>query len=163
MVTWSLWSQIELTSYDSSDLHITGEFDNRPGTGRFLGIFSCVVTYRTGDDRRLYMITCVYARPGTVRWRTVQAGVVRESQRLTRIFKCNDGYNYIKILHYQCISLRKQRRNQIVFKYSIKQGCVLTELFTLFRFSLQNVKGKLRLTLYYLQNPCPVFQYKREW
>jgi len=31
-----LWSQIKLTSYDFSDLHITGEFDNRPGTGRFL-------------------------------------------------------------------------------------------------------------------------------
>jgi len=30
-----LWSQIKLTSYDFSDLHITGEFDNRPGTGRF--------------------------------------------------------------------------------------------------------------------------------
>jgi len=29
---WSLmlWSQIKLTSYDFSDLHITGEFDNRP-------------------------------------------------------------------------------------------------------------------------------------
>jgi len=43
-----LRSQIKLTSYDFSDLHITGEFDNRPGTGRFLRIFSCVVTYRTG-------------------------------------------------------------------------------------------------------------------
>ena len=30
-----LWSQIKLTSYDFSDLHITGEFDNHPGTGRF--------------------------------------------------------------------------------------------------------------------------------
>jgi len=29
-----LWSQIKLTSYDFSDLHITGEFGNRPGTGR---------------------------------------------------------------------------------------------------------------------------------
>jgi len=48
-----LWSQIKLTSYDFTDLHITGEFDNRPGTGRFLRIFSCVVTYRTGAGRRL--------------------------------------------------------------------------------------------------------------
>ena len=30
-----LWSQIKLTSDDFSDVHITGEFDNRPGTGRF--------------------------------------------------------------------------------------------------------------------------------
>ena len=34
-----LRSQIKLTSYDFSDVHITGEFDNRPGTGRFLRIF----------------------------------------------------------------------------------------------------------------------------
>ena len=26
-----LWSQIKLISYDSSDVHITGEFENRPG------------------------------------------------------------------------------------------------------------------------------------
>ena len=30
-----LWSQIKLTSYDFSDLHITGEFDNRSGTEQF--------------------------------------------------------------------------------------------------------------------------------
>ena len=48
-----LWSQIKLTSYDFTDLHITGEFNNRPGTGRFLRIFSCVVTYRTGAGWRL--------------------------------------------------------------------------------------------------------------
>ena len=66
-----LWSQIELTSYDFSDLHITGEFDNRPGTGRFLRFFSCVVTYRTGAGRRLYIKTSADARPGTVRCRTV--------------------------------------------------------------------------------------------
>jgi len=30
-----LRSQIKLTSYDFSDFHITGEFDNRPGTGRY--------------------------------------------------------------------------------------------------------------------------------
>ena len=66
-----LWSQIKLESYDVSDLHITGEFDNRPGTGRFLWIFSCMVTYRTGAGRRLYMKTSANARPGTVRCRTV--------------------------------------------------------------------------------------------
>jgi len=47
-----LWSQ--KTLYDFSDLQITGEFENRPGTGR---IFPCVVTGRTGAGRRLYMIT----------------------------------------------------------------------------------------------------------
>jgi len=66
-----LWSQIKLTSYDFSDLHITGEFDNRPGTGRFLRIFSCVVTYRTGAGRRLYIKTLTDARPSIVRCRTV--------------------------------------------------------------------------------------------
>jgi len=48
-----LWSQIKPTSYDYSDLHISSEFDNRPGIGGFLRNFSCVVTYRTGGGRRL--------------------------------------------------------------------------------------------------------------
>ena len=74
-----LWSQIKLTSYDFSDLHITGEFDNRPGTGRFLRIFSCVVTYRTGAGRRLYIKTSADARPGTVRCRTVPGRRCRRS------------------------------------------------------------------------------------
>ena len=51
-----LWSQIKLTSYEFSDFHLTGECDNRPGTGRFLRIIFCVVTYHTGAGRRLYMI-----------------------------------------------------------------------------------------------------------
>jgi len=50
-----LWPQIKLTSYDFSDMHITDEFENCLGTGRFLRISSCVVTYRIGADRRLYM------------------------------------------------------------------------------------------------------------
>ena len=67
-----LWSQIKLTSYDFSDVHIAGEFDNRTGTGRFLRIFSCVVTYRTGAVRHLYMKTSAGAsvvkdQPDTVR------------------------------------------------------------------------------------------------
>ena len=68
-----LWSQIKLTSYDFSDLHITGEFDNRPGTRQFLRIFSCVVTYRTGAGRHMYryMITVV-----DVVW--CPAGIVRD-------------------------------------------------------------------------------------
>ena len=61
-----LRSQIKLTSYDFSGLHITGKFDNRPGTGPFKKI-SCVVTYRTGAGRRLYMKTSADARPGPVR------------------------------------------------------------------------------------------------
>jgi len=31
-----LWSQIKLTPHDLSDLQITGEFDNRPGTYRIV-------------------------------------------------------------------------------------------------------------------------------
>ena len=46
-------------------------FDNRPGTGRFLRIYSCVVTYCTGAGWRLYMKTSADARPGTVRCRTL--------------------------------------------------------------------------------------------
>ena len=76
-----LWSQIKLTSYDFSDLHITGEFDNRPGTGRFLRIFSCVVTYPTGAGRRLYMKTLTDAAPG-------------------RFYTCNNEYIYIKFRHH---------------------------------------------------------------
>jgi len=48
-----LWSQIKLTPHDFS----VSRVDNHPGTVRFLWIFSCVVTYRTGAGRRLYMIT----------------------------------------------------------------------------------------------------------
>jgi len=66
-----LWPQIKLTSYDFSDLHITDEFENCLGIGRFLRIFSCVVTYRIGADRRLYMETSADARlDGTVRCHT---------------------------------------------------------------------------------------------
>ena len=57
-----LWSQIKLTPYDFSDLLIDGVFENRPGTGRFLTFFLCVVTFRTGAGRRLYMITSADAR-----------------------------------------------------------------------------------------------------
>jgi len=60
-----LWSQIKLAPYNFSDLQITGEFDNQPGTGRFFGNF-LVVTYRTSAGRRLYIITSADARHGTV-------------------------------------------------------------------------------------------------
>jgi len=69
VLLFMLWVKIKLTSYDFSDLQITGEFDNRPGKRRFLRIFSCVVTYRTGAGRRLNMITSTdYSclRPGAV-------------------------------------------------------------------------------------------------
>ena len=102
-----LWSQIRLTTYDFSDLHITGEFDNRPGIGRFLRNFSCVVTYCTGGGRHLYMISSADARPGTVR---CQDGVVRDQPdavqcpadftRMKHIFTCNNLYNNIKIRHH---------------------------------------------------------------
>ena len=58
-------------------------------------------------------------------------------------------------------SLYKERRNQTALKYSIKHGCV-TELFTLYLFSLQNVKSRQRATLYHLQNPSPILHYYRD-
>jgi len=96
-----LWSQIKLISYDFSDFHITGEFGNRPGTGRF---FSCVVTYRTGTGRRLYMITSADARLGTLRCRTVPgrrckrlAGHRTVPGRFTRVHRAPyDVYKMIK-------------------------------------------------------------------
>ena len=95
-----LWSQIKLTSYDFTYLHITGEFDNRPGTGRFLRIFSCVVTYCTGADRRLIWLH----RPMPDR---APCGVVKEQPEtvrcltdFTRIFRCNGEFVYIKICHH---------------------------------------------------------------
>jgi len=69
-------------------VHITGEFDNRPGTGRFLRIFSCVVTYRTGAGRRLYVKTSM--------------------PDFTRIF--NDEYIYIKMHHHSS----KKQQQQVV-------------------------------------------------
>ena len=108
-----LRSQIKLTSYDFSDLHIIGEFDNRPGTGRFLRNLPCVVTYRTGAGRRLYMKTSADARPGSVRRRTVPG---RRSKRSTghrtvpgrfyTIFTCND--EYICISKFGIIPPKKQ-------------------------------------------------------
>ena len=108
-----LWSQIKLTTYDFSDLQITGEFDNRPGTGRFLRNFSCVVTYRTAGGRRLYMISSGDARPGTVR---CPDGVVRDQPdtvqcpanfaQMKHIFTRNDENNNIKM--FAIIPLKKQ-------------------------------------------------------
>jgi len=102
-----LRSQIKLASYDFSDLHITGKLDNRPGTGRFLRILSCVVTYRTGAGRRLYMKTSADARPALYDAVWCPAGVVRDQPDtvrcpadFTRIFTCNDEYMYIKIRHH---------------------------------------------------------------
>ena len=60
-------SQIKLPRYDFSNLQITGEFDNRPETGRFSTYFPCVITNSTGTGRRLYMKTSADAQPGTVR------------------------------------------------------------------------------------------------
>ena len=76
-----LWSQIKLTSYDFSDVHITGKFDNRPGTGQFLRIFSCVVTYRTSAVLCQYMKTSSGARLGTVRCSTVLCQRCKRSAR----------------------------------------------------------------------------------
>jgi len=92
-----LWSQIKLTSYDFTDLHITGEFDNRLGNGRFLRIFSCVVTYRTGAGRRL---TSADARPGTVRRCKRSAGHLTVPGRFYANFQVQSGeFIYIKNCH----------------------------------------------------------------
>jgi len=55
-----------MTQYDFSDLQLTGEIKNLQGTVRFLTCFICVVTYRTGADRRLYTIISTDDRPATV-------------------------------------------------------------------------------------------------
>jgi len=101
-----LWSQIKLTSYDFSDVHITAESDNRSGTGRYLRIFFCIVTYRTGAVRRLYIETSAGARPGTVRRRTVPGRRCKRSAghrtvpcRFYTNFHVHE-YFYIKIRHY---------------------------------------------------------------
>jgi len=82
------------------DLQITGEFDNRPGTGRFLRIFSCVVTYRTGAGRRLYMITSADTRPATVRHRMMPGQRCKPSTTYGTFFTCNHVYTNIKIRHH---------------------------------------------------------------
>ena len=95
-------SQIKLTTYDFSDLQITGEFDNRPGTGRFLRIFSCVVTYRTCGGRRLYMISSTDARclDGIVRHQPDNVQCLADFTRKKHFFTCNDEYNNIEIRHH---------------------------------------------------------------
>jgi len=83
------------------------KFDNRPGTGQFLRILSCVVTYRTGAGRRMYMKTSADARSGSVRRRTVPGRRCKRSTRHRMVpgrfctnFTCNDDYMYIKIRHH---------------------------------------------------------------
>ena len=129
-----LWSQMKLTSYDFSDLHITGEFDNRPGTGGFFRNLYWVVTYRTGACRRLNMKTSADARPGTVRCRTVPCRRYKRSAghrtvpgRLTRIFTCNNEYIYIKIRHHSSketgCSNKKLTLTVILMKTTLAQDC----------------------------------------
>jgi len=118
-----LRSQIKLTSYDFSDLHITGEFDNRQGTGRFLRIFFCVVTYRTGAGRRLYMKTSADARPGTVRRRTVPG---RRCKRSTGHRTCSLHINHPQLLKrniYFCIYVfwSLKVKNIYVYQYVLLQ------------------------------------------
>jgi len=91
-----LWPQIKLTSYDFSEVHITGEFDNRPGTGRFLRNFSCVVTYSTGAGSRLYNFMITSAD-------MITSDIVRcpaDFTRMKQIFTWNDVYITFKIRHH---------------------------------------------------------------
>ena len=102
-----LWSQIKLTSYDFSDLHITGEFDNRRAPDDFseiyiewshivrapAGVFIC--KHRPMPGRAPYDI--VRCPAGVVR---DQPDTVRCPADFIRIFTCNDEYIYIKIRHH---------------------------------------------------------------
>ena len=101
-----LWSQIKLTPYDFSDLQITGDFDNRPGTGHFLKIFSCVVTNHMGAGRRLYMIASAYTRPGIVRCRRCKRSNLEFEMK--QFFTYNDVYTNINIRQ----RLLKKRKNE---------------------------------------------------
>jgi len=101
-----LRSQIKLTSYDFSGLHITGKFDNRPGTGPFKKINLawshierapagvCIWKHRPMPDRAPY---------GVVR---DQPDIVRCLADFTRIFTCND--EYICISKFAIIPSKKQ-------------------------------------------------------
>jgi len=94
-----IWSQIKLTSYDLTDLHITGEFDNRPGTGRFLKKFSWV-----SHIVRAPAGVCIWKhRPmlGQAPYGVVrdQPDTIRCLADFTRIFRCNGEFIYIKICH----------------------------------------------------------------
>jgi len=102
-----LWSQIKPTSYDYSDLHISSEFDNRPGIGGFFKKFLLRGHISYGRRPASYMISSADARTGTVR---SQDGVVRVQPdivqcpavftRMKHIFTCNNVYNNIKIRHH---------------------------------------------------------------
>jgi len=87
-----LWSQINLTLYDFTDLYITGEFDNRPGNGPDEKIFLLrgLRYCNMGASRRLYIKTSVNAQPGTL-W-----CFMRSAGHRTRIFICNGEFSYIK-------------------------------------------------------------------
>jgi len=93
-----LWSQIKLTSYDFSDLHIIRKFENRPGTGQFLRIFCFVVTYRRAPvGGCLCMITSADARPDTERHCSVPGRLSKRSAgHRTVTFTCNNVYFNIK-------------------------------------------------------------------
>ena len=72
-------STIKLPACDFSDLQITDELENRPGTRQFLTL-PCVVTNRSGTSRRLYILTpagIFRDKPGTV--------------RMKQVFKCIHG------------------------------------------------------------------------
>jgi len=85
-----LWSQIKLSPYYFNDLQISGESDNRPGTGRFSSFFLALLQIVRA---RLYMVTLAVRRP---------AGVfrVRHFTQMKQFYTCNDVYVEIIIRHY---------------------------------------------------------------
>jgi len=109
-----LWSEIKLTSYEFSDLQITGEFDNRPGTGRFKKKFSCVVTYRTGAagvcirTQRLMLGRAPYDIVSYVRHCTVPGRRCKRFTRMIQTFTCNDVHVYTLIPKFPIIPPKKR-------------------------------------------------------
>jgi len=73
----------KLTSYDFSDLHITGEFNNRPSTGRFLRNFLLRVIHPQLLKRNVFF--CIYVF-GLQKWNIyVNAICTRTSSNTRRL------------------------------------------------------------------------------
>jgi len=93
-----LWSQLKLTSYDFSDLHVTGEFDNRPSTGRYLRIFLLLDHIAYGRRPGSVYINIGRCPSGVVR---NQSGTEQSPYDCTQMKRtCNDVYTYIKCRQY---------------------------------------------------------------
>jgi len=89
----------------------------------FEEFFSCVVTYRTGASRRLYIITSAVVRD--------QLGPVRcpaVFTRMKQIFECNDVHIIIKIRYH----FSKKKTNRLVKLERLKLTLTVLEMFLYF-------------------------------